>query len=38
MNKESVIPKIRKETRRIKMVFELKKDLQNNEVICEHCQ
>ena len=27
----------RKETRRIKMIFELEKDLQENEVICEHC-
>jgi len=37
MCKQTVIPKIRKETRRIKMVFELKKDLMENEVICEHC-
>jgi hypothetical protein len=35
--KETVIPVIREETRRIKIVFELKKDLQEDEVICEHC-
>jgi len=35
--KETVIPKIRQETRRVKIVFELKKDLQEDEVICEHC-
>jgi len=35
--KETVIPKIRQETRRVKIVFELKKDLQEDELICEHC-
>jgi hypothetical protein len=35
--KETVIPKVRQETRKVKIVFELKKDLQENEVICEHC-
>ena len=35
--KEMVIPKIREEKRRVKIVFELKKDLQEDEVICEHC-
>jgi len=35
--KETVIPKIREEKRRVKIVFELKKDLQEDEVICEHC-
>ena len=34
---ETVIPKVRQETRRVKIVFELKKDLQEDEVICEHC-
>jgi hypothetical protein len=35
--KETVIPVVREETRRVKIVFELKKDLQEGEVICEHC-
>jgi len=35
--KETVIPKTRQEKRRVKIVFELKKDLQEDEVICEHC-
>jgi hypothetical protein len=35
--KESVIPVMREETRRVKIVFELKKDLQEDEVVCEHC-
>jgi len=35
--KETVIPKIREEKRRVKIVFELKKDLLEDEVICEHC-
>jgi len=35
--KETVIPKTREEKRRVKIVFELKKDLQEDEVICEHC-
>jgi hypothetical protein len=35
--KETVIPVVREQTRRVKIVFELKKDLQEDEVICEHC-
>jgi hypothetical protein len=37
MSKNTTPSKTRKETRRIKMVFELAKDLQEDEVICEHC-
>lgn len=37
MQCETIIPKIRQETRRIKISFELKKDLQDDEVICEAC-
>jgi len=37
ITRETIIPKVREETRRVKIAFELKKDLQENEVICEHC-
>jgi hypothetical protein len=37
MKEETVIPKMRTETRVVKIVFELKKDLQEDEVVCEHC-
>jgi hypothetical protein len=37
MKEASAIPVVRSETRRVKMVFELKKDLTENEVVCEHC-
>jgi len=37
MKQKSVIPKIKEETRMVKMTFELRKDLKENEVICEHC-
>jgi len=37
MSQESIIPKIRQETRTVRMTFELKKDLGENEEICEHC-
>jgi len=33
----TVIPKVREEKRTVKIVFELKKDLEDDEVICEHC-
>jgi len=38
MKQKSVIPKIKEETRMVKMTFELRKDLKENEVICEHCR
>ncbi len=37
MNQESIVPKIRQETKQVTMHYELKKDLQEDEVICEHC-
>jgi hypothetical protein len=37
MSNHTTQSKTRNETRRIKMVFELAKDLQDDEVICEHC-
>ena len=35
--KETVIPKMREETQRVKMVFELKKDLAEDMIVCNHC-
>lgn len=37
MKETTVIPVMRKETKRIKMIFELQKDLIENQVICDHC-
>jgi len=38
MKEATAIPVVRTETRRIKMVFELKKDLTEDEVVCGHCR
>lgn len=37
MEQETIIPAIRQETRRVKISFALKKDLQDDEVVCENC-
>jgi len=37
MNEKTIKPAVRTETRRVKILFELRKDLQEHEAICEHC-
>ena len=37
MNKETIIPIVRREVKRVKFVVTLEKDLQDSEVICTHC-
>jgi len=34
---DTITPAVRTETRRVKILFELRKDLQDDEAICEHC-
>lgn len=37
MNQESIIPNIRQQIKRVTINYELKKDLQEDEIVCEHC-